>query len=158
MPYYIDGDVKLTQTLAILRYLARKHKLTGNSEEEKIRISMLEQQVVDSNIGMSRVCYDPNCDKLKEDFVRQLPDTLKPLSDFLADRPFAAGTNISYVDFFFYEYLLKVSVMVPEVFSKFANLRKFLERIESLPRLSAYIKYQKPSLFNGAMAKWNATH
>lgn len=29
LPYYIDGDVKLTQSLAILRYLGRKHDLAA---------------------------------------------------------------------------------------------------------------------------------
>ena len=27
LPYYIDGDIKITQSEAILRYLARKYKL-----------------------------------------------------------------------------------------------------------------------------------
>ncbi|KAJ8301669.1 hypothetical protein KUTeg_020656 [Tegillarca granosa] len=27
LPYYIDGDIKITQTNAILRYIARKHNL-----------------------------------------------------------------------------------------------------------------------------------
>ena len=27
LPYYIDGDVKLTQTNAIMRHIARKHNL-----------------------------------------------------------------------------------------------------------------------------------
>ena len=26
LPYYIDGDLKLTQSMAILRHLGRKHK------------------------------------------------------------------------------------------------------------------------------------
>ncbi|KAH9376989.1 hypothetical protein HPB48_018758 [Haemaphysalis longicornis] len=29
LPYYIDGDVKITQSLAILRYLGRKHDLSA---------------------------------------------------------------------------------------------------------------------------------
>ncbi|XP_037576602.2 LOW QUALITY PROTEIN: glutathione S-transferase-like [Dermacentor silvarum] len=29
LPYYIDGDVKLTQSLAILRYLSRKYGLAA---------------------------------------------------------------------------------------------------------------------------------
>ena len=29
LPYFIDGDVKLTQTNAILRHISRKHGLDG---------------------------------------------------------------------------------------------------------------------------------
>lgn len=32
LPYLIDGDVKLTQSLAILRYLGRKFKLAGTKK------------------------------------------------------------------------------------------------------------------------------
>ena len=157
LPYYIDGDVKLTQTLAIMRYIARKNNLDGANEQEKIAISLVEQQVSDLNTAIVRVCYDPNCEKLKEDYLKNLPAALKSLSTYLGDRPFVAGSNISYVDFWLYEYLKKISVLVPGSLDEFANLAKFLGRIESLPQLSGYFKNAKPGLFNGPMALWNAT-
>ena len=55
MPYYIDGDVKLTQSLAISRYLARKYGLDGTNEQEKTIIPMLEQQVWDWNTTINLV-------------------------------------------------------------------------------------------------------
>nr|ABL09303.1 allergen Aca s 8 [Acarus siro] len=124
LPYYIDGSVKLTQTQAILRYIARKANLDGATEAEKIAISLVEQQVQDLNIG---------------------------------EKPFVAGSNISYADFWQYEYLKKISVLVPGALDATPNLAKFLVRIESLPQLSAFFKANKPALFNGPMAKWNAT-
>ena len=33
LPYYMDGDFKVTQSNAILRYIARKHNMLGNTEE-----------------------------------------------------------------------------------------------------------------------------
>ncbi len=33
LPYYIDGDVKLTQGLAIMRYLARKYDLLKTDDK-----------------------------------------------------------------------------------------------------------------------------
>ena len=35
LPYYIDGDVKLSQSNAILRYIARKHDMLGKTDKEK---------------------------------------------------------------------------------------------------------------------------
>lgn len=157
LPYYIDGDVKLSQTQAILRYIARKNNLDGSNEQEKIAISLVEQQIADLNQAIVKICYDPNCEKLKEEYLKNLPTALKSLSTYLGDRPFFAGSNISYVDFWAYEYLKKISILVPGGLDEFANLTKFLGRIESLPQMSAYFKNAKPGLFNGPMAKWNAT-
>ncbi|KAF7492544.1 hypothetical protein SSS_10122 [Sarcoptes scabiei] len=155
LPYYIDGDVKLTQSLAILRYLARKHKLDGHNEQEWLRIALCEQQIVDLYMAMGRISYDPNFEKLKPDYLEKLPDNLKLFSEFLGDHPFVAGTNLSYVDFFVYEYLIRLKAMTPEVFAKFQNLGNYVNRFESMPKISAYLKQQQPQFFNGLMAKWN---
>lgn len=57
LPYYIDGDVKITQSNAILRYLGRKHDMCGKTEEEKIRVDILENQSMDFRNGFVRLCY-----------------------------------------------------------------------------------------------------
>ncbi|GBM14909.1 Glutathione S-transferase [Araneus ventricosus] len=47
LPYYLEGDIKLTQTIAIMRYLGYKFGMTGNSNDEKRRVVIVEQQSVD---------------------------------------------------------------------------------------------------------------
>jgi glutathione S-transferase len=47
LPYYVDGDVKLTQSNAILRYIAGKHNLIGTNEKEKIRVDLMENEIGD---------------------------------------------------------------------------------------------------------------
>ncbi|CAN7987170.1 unnamed protein product, partial [Ixodes hexagonus] len=49
LPYLIDGDVKLSQSLAIMRYLARKHGLDVPDSDPKAaaRMDMIEAQVND---------------------------------------------------------------------------------------------------------------
>ncbi|XP_034509928.1 glutathione S-transferase alpha I isoform X1 [Ailuropoda melanoleuca] len=66
LPYLIDGAHKVTQSNAILRYIARKHNLCGETEEEKIRVDILENQAMDTSNELARVCYSP-------DFVSPLP-------------------------------------------------------------------------------------
>jgi glutathione S-transferase len=67
LPYLIDGEVKLTQSMAIIRYIARKHKLDGGTEQEKQRVDLTERQIRDLKGGFSGMCYDPN-------FVRRFND------------------------------------------------------------------------------------
>ncbi|OTF75585.1 hypothetical protein BLA29_014632, partial [Euroglyphus maynei] len=95
---------------------------------------MAEQQTYDMLMAMVRICYDPNMDKLKPDYVNKLPESLNLMSKFLANHDFIAGSKISYADFFLYEFLCRLKVMVPEVYNQFDNLKKFVERMESLPR------------------------
>ena len=40
LPYYKDGDVKLTQSMAILRHLARKHGMAPKTDKEYARYAM----------------------------------------------------------------------------------------------------------------------
>ncbi|KAH9420192.1 Glutathione S-transferase Mu 3 [Dermatophagoides pteronyssinus] len=157
-PYYIDGNVKLSQSIAILRYIARKHKLIGQNDREEIRVSLAEQQIIDMNMAIGRIAYNPNCEKLKPEFLKTLPEQVELLSKFLGDQPFIAGSNISYADFLLYEYLTKLKVLVPDVFGRFENLKKFHERIEALPRVSDYIKKQQPKSFHGPTSLWNGTY
>ena len=41
VPYYKDGDLKITQSLAIIRYIGKKHGMYGKSDEESAKIEFL---------------------------------------------------------------------------------------------------------------------
>ncbi|GBN62907.1 Glutathione S-transferase [Araneus ventricosus] len=43
LPYYMEGDTKITQSTAILRYLAHKYGLDGKDDKQKLRVSVAEQ-------------------------------------------------------------------------------------------------------------------
>lgn len=43
VPYYMDGDLKITQAAAIMRYLGRKHDMIAKTEEEHLRSDQAEQ-------------------------------------------------------------------------------------------------------------------
>ena len=57
IPYYIDDDVKLSQTFAILKYLGRKHKLDPQSEEERKRVDLIEAEAEDMRVNWVNLCY-----------------------------------------------------------------------------------------------------
>ncbi|XP_069336963.1 glutathione S-transferase Mu 5-like isoform X2 [Eulemur rufifrons] len=91
LPYLIDGAHKITQSNAILRYIARKHNLCGETEEEKIRVDILENQAMDTRMQLTRVCYNPDVEKLKPKYLEDLPEVLKLYSQFLGTRPWFVG-------------------------------------------------------------------
>ena len=57
MPYYIDDNVKLTQTFAILKYLGRKHGLAPRNEAERIRVDLAEAEALDLRTKWVAQCY-----------------------------------------------------------------------------------------------------
>ena len=57
IPYYIDDDVKLSQTFAILKYLGRKHGLVPLNEAERIRIDLIEAEALDMRQRWVSICY-----------------------------------------------------------------------------------------------------
>jgi len=156
LPYYIDGDVKLSQSLAILRYLARQKNLVGASEAELIRIELFEQQLVDLNTEFVRLSYNPEFETLKVDYLKNLPASLQLLSTFLGERPYLAGDNLSYVDFIAYELLDKLLLLANDEVVKFDNFKQYLARFEALPTIAAYLKSDRflKSPINGPTAKF----
>ena len=47
IPYYIDGDLKISQSMAILKYLARKHGLVARDDRELIKQEIVAEQLSD---------------------------------------------------------------------------------------------------------------
>ncbi|MCL4142044.1 UNVERIFIED_CONTAM: hypothetical protein GTU68_009951, partial [Idotea baltica] len=60
LPYYIDGNIKITQSNAILRYIGAKTNTAGKTPEEKVQVSMLECEAYDLRTAFTRLCYDSN--------------------------------------------------------------------------------------------------
>uniref|UniRef100_A0A674J839 Glutathione S-transferase n=1 Tax=Terrapene triunguis TaxID=2587831 RepID=A0A674J839_9SAUR len=157
LPYLIDGQTKLTQSNAILRYVARKHKMAGESEEEIQRVDMLENQVMDFRLAFARICYNPDFEKLKPEYLEQLPGKLKLFSQFLGVRKWFAGEKITFVDFVMYDILDQNRMFEPKCLDQFQNLKDFLDRFEALEKVAAYMsssRFMKTPI-NNRMAKWS---
>ncbi|NWW27809.1 GSTM2 transferase, partial [Falcunculus frontatus] len=183
LPYLIDGPTKLTQSNAILRYIARKHNMCewgvsapggggpvvfgeggltpphpagGETEEEKQRVDVLENQLMDLRMNFARLCYSPDFEKLKPAYLEQLPKKLQELSRFLGSRPWFAGQKITFVDFLAYDVLDQQRMFVPECPELKGNLAQFLQRFEALDKISAYMRsgrFMKNPIF-WRTAKW----
>nr|XP_020473748.1 glutathione S-transferase Mu 3-like [Monopterus albus] len=155
LPYLVDGDRKIVQSNAIMRYIARKHNMCGETEDEKVRVDILENQAMDFRNGFVMMCYT-DLDKIKPGYLEKLPGTLKQFSDFLGDRKWFAGDKITFVDFLLYELLDQHRMFHPVCLDNFKNLQDFLDRFEALEKISAYMnssRFMKTPV-NNKMAKW----
>uniref|UniRef100_F6VK95 Glutathione S-transferase n=1 Tax=Macaca mulatta TaxID=9544 RepID=F6VK95_MACMU len=133
LPYLIDGTHKITQSNAILRYIARKHNLCGETEEEKIRVDILENQAMDVSNQLARVCYSPDFEKLKPEYLEGLPTMMQHFSQFLGKRPWFVGDKITFVDFLAYDVLDLHRIFEPKCLDAFPNLKDFISHFEVMP-------------------------
>lgn len=146
----------MTQSVAILRHIAYKHHLDGSTIEEKSRIWLIERQVADLMTEFYQLAMRPNYEDLSYDFLEILEKVkLKQVADFLGEGPFVACANVSYADFWLYEYLIKIRTFAPQVWAKFDSLEAFVKRIEGLPRVKEYIAANEPLIFSGPKYSWN---
>ncbi|CAN2391004.1 cellular detoxification of nitrogen compound [Pristimantis euphronides] len=157
LPYLVDGDVKLTQSNTILRYIAHKHGLCGSTEREEILVSMVENEAMDFRMRLVAISYNPEFEKLKGPYLEKLPTFLARYSQFLGVRPWFVGDKITFADFLMYDVLDQHRMLDPTCLQEFKNLQDFLARFEALPAVAAYMTTPRfiKSPINGRMASWS---
>ncbi|XP_013412353.1 glutathione S-transferase B [Lingula anatina] len=148
LPYWIDGDTKLVQSHAILKYHARKHNLCPKSEAEVVRCDMLEHHLTDVIEQHVYLCYSSfvqwgDYETKKAEFLTALPDKMKHFSEFLGDRPWFAGENLTFVDFLAYDILDIHRLFSPGCLDTFKNLTDYMERFEALPAIQKFMQSDK---------------
>jgi glutathione S-transferase len=139
LPYLIDGDVKITQSNAILRYLGGKFDLLGESNKVRAESEMMLEYAMDFRNGLVRVIYNKEYEKLVDGYFKNVEATLKGFDQFLEGRTwFAGGKNPTICDFPMYELLDQHRLMRPDSLKEHKNLQAFLARFEQLPQIKAY--------------------
>jgi len=158
LPYYIDGDVKITQSNAILRYIGRKHNLLGTNESERICVDMMENEIGDFRSTFVSLCYNPNFESRHEAYRKALPERLAKFSKFLGENDWLAGENISIVDFILYEMLDQHVLFEPKCLDGFPNLKAYVDRFRSLEKIKAYMQSSQfiSNRLNNRMAKFGS--
>lgn len=157
IPYIVDGDKKLAQLMAVMKYLARREgKLLPKSETEIIRCESAEGAVFDIFISFAQMVYNPDFANLKGPFLEKLPTTLSPFDKLLGKRAWLAGDNLTYIDFQFTEVLDHLELCYPGCFDNLPNVKKYKNAFFALDKVAAYRKsdrFQKWPLY-APQATW----
>lgn len=138
LPYYIDGDIKMSESNAILRHLARKNDLYGSTEQEKVRIDVAEGVFTDQMKGMVKLIFSPDYANAKVAFLADIPNQLKKCAAVLGTGNFIAGDKISYADFMLLEVLDRYELFSPGCVGSVPSLQAFANRMIALPAVKTY--------------------
>ncbi|EUB55904.1 Glutathione S-transferase [Echinococcus granulosus] len=139
LPYYIDDDFKLTQSGAILEYIADKHGMIPDCKKQRAVLHMLQCEVVDLRIAFAKTGYYPDCKKVKQDFLEALAQKLPNFEAYLGEKEWLTGDKINYPDFGLCDLLMQMSRFEPTCLQKYPKLQAYLSRFENLPALKDYL-------------------
>jgi len=156
LPYYIDDKVKLTETNAIFRYLARKYKLYGDDEVTQANVDLVLETTMDLRNGFVRLCYGSNFEDNKKGYLETAGKKLDTFEAFLGDKEWFAGAKITICDFHIYEMLDVHQMFEASLVDSRPKLKAFCERFRALPAIKAHLESDKFKAHpvNGLMASW----
>lgn len=145
IPLYIDGDVKISQSNAIIRYLGRKHDVAGKTEQERIMVDMLLDYYKDLRNSIDNVTYSPDYDNMKSELFDSMKKEQLPLLEARLSKgnPWFIGEEVTIVDFPLYEILDNLRAMKTDILDGFPKLKEFMSRLEELPEIKRYMASDK---------------
>jgi glutathione S-transferase len=144
LPYLIDGDIKVTQSLAVTRYLGRKFGLVpGDSERDILKCEMIEQEAMDLRDAFQKLCLDKEFEQKKAAYIENVGGKLGLLDTYIGAGPFVLGEKLTYVDFMVYEFVSQIRKLTPETVEKNENLVRLLQHFRDLPQLKDFFNCEE---------------
>lgn len=145
LPYLIDGDVKMSESLAILRYLGAKFDLVEKDHTKAYRVDMMEQllqDVVNAFINLNR--EKDGYEKAAEKYKADLPGKLEKFGKFLGKGNYVAGKKLTYVDFMLYEVLIVHKMFSPASFTD-DTINEYMNTFSNLPGIKSWLQGEQKS-------------
>ena len=104
LPYLIDGNNKITETKAIMVYIAKKWRpeLLGTTAAQVGRIEMISYHVDKLKNNAINACYDPGN---PAEIVKDSRDPLSKLFEIKGNSKWLCGNDLSWPDFYLVELL-----------------------------------------------------
>jgi len=158
IPYLVDGGVRVAQSFAIMKYLARKYKKLGADTEEEMRaVDQAEGFCADLRVQLIMTWFkEGDLEQSKREYVEDLPNKLRPLEEMLGKRKWCSGDKLVYVDFAMCEALDHLEMFAPGSLECSPRVKQYKAAFDALPQISAYRnsgRFKKWPV-SGGPAKW----
>lgn len=145
MPVLEFDGKKYAQSMAILRFLAKKFNLYGKDDVEALEIDGAADSINDLRIALSSWHWEQNAaakEKLKEVAFKKLPDSLERFNaQVKKNGGYFVGGKMSYADVHYaglYHYLSKV--LGHDINKDYPELKKLVDRVLANPNIKAYVE------------------
>jgi len=143
LPYWKDEGtgVHLTESRAILKYIAREH---GGDLMPKCNKWVAQAEIVESVLWDTWFFLIWRCFHDNEVFIKFLeeraPSKFQQLEKYLEGNAWVLGKKISYVDFMLYEVLHGYKTYDAKWLAPYPNLIKFMADFEAVPNIKKFLE------------------
>ena len=157
LPYLVDGDLKITETFAIHKYLADKYQpdLLGKTAETRATVNQLAGVIYDLKMKVTMPCYMG--DGTNDAAIGEMKNRLPPIVAFLGQKKFLAGDDVVWLDFYLYELIQLMAFLNPDFKTDYPTLDAYQKNVGELPKVKEYVEtsFETARTFNNKSAKVN---
>lgn len=141
LPVLKDGEHYIAQGGAIIRHLARKHHLYGNSLKEEALADMIFESAKDLRREYFTYIFKDDWKEKKESFIEHVKKNLEYFENYLkrVGTEYTCSNVVCFADYNLFEVLDLLHRLKTSVFDHFSNLNSFYERMKSRPNLAAFL-------------------
>ncbi|XP_050412519.1 S-crystallin SL11 [Patella vulgata] len=151
LPYMEIDGIKVTQSLAIARYLAGEFDLFGSTTFERLRIDESVELVEDFRKGFVTYYREKDATKKKQLMDKfekdDKPKYLGIFSKLLSDNSsgYLIGNKLSLADLALYDVMQYPLDQSPDLFDNYSKLRDHRNRIETNAKIQDYLRTRPKS-------------
>jgi len=139
----VDGK-QLTQSMSILRYIARKHGLEADDEWDRAVGDEMATSWLDMYTRSAGAWAEPDKEAKKAKFQTVIDEFVKPRLTLVNERigknasGLVAGNKVTWCDFAVYNTLTMIRDFLKVSLGSYDHLEKFVHKIENLPKIKEW--------------------
>nr|QTW43617.1 GSTmu1b [Eurytemora affinis] len=157
LPFYQDEDVKITQSMAIIKHLGCKFGLDGSTLKDKAVVDLLLHTAVELRKALVGLCYRPNVSpsmirRWAEGGPEGSANRFTPLQKKLGENVWFVNNEITIADFLIWEVLDVYRLLFPGCLNKMVGLSSFHARFAQIKGVKQYI--ESPRFWISGVLKW----
>ncbi|XP_068736755.1 hematopoietic prostaglandin D synthase-like [Montipora capricornis] len=152
----VDG-VTLSQSMAILRFVAKRHGLSPEDEIQLAKADAFAEEVYALENGFIRTLLNPNPEENKDLMDKFFSETVPMSAQYLEKileknekcEVYCVGNKLSYADIYFFtffnNYSAKDDRTIPDALKNFPRLTALYEKVRDEPKISEWIERRPKS-------------
>ena len=157
LPYIIDEDFRISETLAIYKYLCHKFKpeYLGTTLKEQAMAAMLTERIYP--IVYDQMVYQciEDAPEITNEWNEKIRNVLSKAFEAKGDNTYIVGDTPTYLDFLVYESLERMAAFQPEYFEANKSFKEYHSQFEKLEGMAEYKAEASKRNFNNIYYKIN---